>query len=205
MQHDQDVMNYICRNGKVLFIDPRWNVLHDYGAMRYLPTELYNQYVESEKDPYIIHYHGSKKPWKSETSREIEFWLYAIKTPFLKDIIRENTPYLISRKNIDFNFFVDEKIENIKTTDLIENYILYEIYKKNNSNNAKVCIKELLLVIRKKIEYYDKNKDKLDEESKVIYITSVLDIVKTFRKKIMLNRKVYIKNTNNQDKNGQKT
>ena len=66
-QHDQDVLNVICNNGKALLLHPKWNVLSDvYHFYRFLPENLISLWVEAEKNPNILHYGGAdRKPWKN--------------------------------------------------------------------------------------------------------------------------------------------
>ena len=89
LQHDQDVLNYICRDGKALLLHPAWNVLQDYGNNRYLPSPLKEMWLESERNPKIIHYGGSGKPWKKNVIRQVYFWKYAVNTTFFPVIVRE--------------------------------------------------------------------------------------------------------------------
>ena len=89
LQHDQDVLNYICRNGQALLLHPSWNVLQDYGNNHYLPSPLKEMWLESERNPKIIHYGGSGKPWKKNVVRQDYFWKYAVKTNFFPVIVCE--------------------------------------------------------------------------------------------------------------------
>ncbi|MDO4392874.1 MAG: glycosyltransferase family 8 protein [Bacillota bacterium] len=90
-QHDQDIMNRVCRGGKARIIDASWNVMADYGSNKYLPDSLFDEWIRSEKNPKIIHYGGSWKPWRMDTYRDEFFWKYAAKTPFWKEILYELT------------------------------------------------------------------------------------------------------------------
>ena len=87
-QHDQDVLNVICDNGKAFLLHPAWNVLTDYGNNRYLPSNLKEMWLESEKNPLVIHYGGSKKPWNQWVVREEPFWSAAARTPFWETLIQ---------------------------------------------------------------------------------------------------------------------
>ncbi len=87
LQHDQDVLNIICNNGMAKMLHASWNVLEDYGNNRYLPTALKEQWLESQQDPYIIHYGGSGKPWKRDAIRQEAFWKTAVHTDFFDTIV----------------------------------------------------------------------------------------------------------------------
>lgn len=88
-QHDQDIMNCVCKDGKARIIDASWNVMADYGSNMYLPDALFDEWIVSEKNPKIIHYGGSWKPWRMDTYRDGVFWRCAAETPFWSDIIIE--------------------------------------------------------------------------------------------------------------------
>ncbi len=83
IQFDQDLLNYICKD-KVKIIDASWDFVEDiYNQYKSMPKKLFNEYIESEKNPKIIHYSGNRKPWKNKTSvYSAEFWKYAKNTPF---------------------------------------------------------------------------------------------------------------------------
>ncbi len=87
-QHDQDVLNFICDNGKALLLHPEWNVLsNDFGFNRFLPENLMRMWLESERGPKIIHYGGDRKPWKNRALWEEYFWQTAARTPFWESIV----------------------------------------------------------------------------------------------------------------------
>lgn len=86
-QHDQDVLNVLC-NGRTKLISPAWNLLRDAGNNKYMPSNLYEEFLAAEKDPKIIHYGGMRKPWLYlDVERGEFFWRYAGKTPFYKQIL----------------------------------------------------------------------------------------------------------------------
>ena len=86
-QFDQDLFNYLCQH-KLLILDACWNFLEDiYGTYQNLPKKLFLEFVESEKNPKIIHFAGSRKPWiKIDSKYNKEFWRFAEKTPFLNEL-----------------------------------------------------------------------------------------------------------------------
>lgn len=82
-QFDQDLFNYLCQDA-VKIIDATWNFVEDiYGTYQSLPKKLFDEYLKSEKNPKIIHYSGSRKPWKNLSSKYNKyFWQYAEQSPF---------------------------------------------------------------------------------------------------------------------------
>lgn len=90
---DQDVLNKICVN-KVKFLSQKWNVMshlhtdmHDLPEY-YSPAEIYEQYKEAIKTPYIIHYAGRCIPcFQPETDLAEIFWQYARQSPYYEKII----------------------------------------------------------------------------------------------------------------------
>jgi len=108
--HDQDVLNVLCE-GKVKLVHMAWDVLRDVGNNRYMPDMLYKEFLESEKNPKIIHYGGMRKPWiYLDVERGEYFWKYAGRTPFYQEILSV------------FNKKEDDKKNTIqKTVDMVRN------------------------------------------------------------------------------------
>ena len=85
--HDQDILN-VLTEGRTLLLDARWNVLQDYGSHRLLPPHLYQEWADSLKDPWIVHYGGDAKPWLyPRVPRAEYFWQYAPASPFYHEIL----------------------------------------------------------------------------------------------------------------------
>lgn len=92
--HDQDILN-ILTEGRTLLLDPRWNVLQDFGTHQFLPKRFYQEWSESLSNPAIVHYAGSVKPWRFPRIPRAEyFWLYASKSPFYNRIIAQRSQEL---------------------------------------------------------------------------------------------------------------
>lgn len=85
--HDQDILNYLCKD-RTLFIDPSWGVMPQLRFNDYFPAEIKNMYKESQKkSAKIIHYGGDNKPWTDCFSFEsILFWKTARKTGYYYDL-----------------------------------------------------------------------------------------------------------------------
>ena len=86
-QYDQDLLNYICKDS-VKIIDADWDFVEDInGIYNSMPKQLFEEYVESEKSPKIIHYSASRKPWiRTESRYNTYFWKYAENTPFIEEL-----------------------------------------------------------------------------------------------------------------------
>lgn len=90
---DQDVLNRYCQ-GRVRYMDMAWNMIIDCNNYR-VPVviheakgDVYQQYHESRKHPYIIHFAGFQKPWKQRgVDFEEEFWKYARNTPYYEQFL----------------------------------------------------------------------------------------------------------------------
>lgn len=82
-QYDQDLLNYLCQT-KIKIVDAAWDYVEDiYNIFKSLPPELLSEYTESEKDPKIVHFSASRKPWiKTDSKFCAEFWHYAKLTPY---------------------------------------------------------------------------------------------------------------------------
>jgi lipopolysaccharide biosynthesis glycosyltransferase len=110
--HDQDVLNVLCK-GRVLFLPLAYNVNQDDHASIYLPGNLKKEYLETIKNPKIIHFMGpSKKPWNNinHVSYFDFFWKYATRTFFIEVIIER----MYKKKLILSISLADTIISNIK-------------------------------------------------------------------------------------------
>ena len=95
--HDQDVMNIVCR-GRVKLLSQQWNVLMNWrevsGASRtdiisHAPHDLYFEYLNARKEPYIVHYAGYQKPWNVlDCDFADYFWSYARQSLYYPSLIR---------------------------------------------------------------------------------------------------------------------
>lgn len=89
---DQDVLNLFCQ-GRVKFIDNRWNVDVNRIAMQvvpYAPAAMWKQYLENREKAYIYHFAGADKPWKNPLLDKAEiFWNAARKTSWYEIILKE--------------------------------------------------------------------------------------------------------------------
>lgn len=96
-QHDQDVLNYLCKE-KFIFLKNEWNVIMNWEEgersrikiLAEAPMQIYQNYLESRKNPLIIHYAGYQKPWNvPECDYGEYFWNYAIKTPYYMELLQK--------------------------------------------------------------------------------------------------------------------
>lgn len=91
---DQDVLNKLYVDD-ILFLDMKWNVIVNVDRVKFenqylfAPTEIVIQYMESRKEPYIIHYAGTK-PWKIPDGDFSElYWNVARESLFYGEILKE--------------------------------------------------------------------------------------------------------------------
>lgn len=86
-QHDQDVLNCLCKNS-IMHISAEWGMMNEWERNNsYLPLDLKNEF-ESVKQISIYHYGGGRKPWKKYYEKENEFfWVYAENTPYFEYLI----------------------------------------------------------------------------------------------------------------------
>lgn len=101
---DQDIMNIICKD-RVVYLPQAWNVLMDWkepnlsrmDIMKMAPRELYTEYIEARKNPYIVHYAGGQKPWiVADCDFSELFWKYARQSPWYELMI-----YNITRNTVE--------------------------------------------------------------------------------------------------------
>ena len=90
-QHDQDVINVLCRD-RIRLLSPKWGMMEDYGNNYYLPEYLQNELQEGQKDLAVVHFGGNRKPYKkSYTDHDTEFWNYADHTPYMGELFSRIT------------------------------------------------------------------------------------------------------------------
>lgn len=113
---DQDILNDTFR-GKILRISNKWNFFHEYHFLRpkYTPTDELD-YINSLKNPAIIHFVGKIKPWQKECNHlyKNEWFKYYKQTPF----------YKIER----LNFYKKSILKIIKNIFSIENKDKHKIF-----------------------------------------------------------------------------
>ena len=85
----------MCCEGRTRLLDMKWNVMVDClgirkeKLIRRAPADIYYDYLEARKQPYIIHYAGVEKPWTTPDSDFAEvFWKYARETLFYEVILQ---------------------------------------------------------------------------------------------------------------------
>lgn len=87
LQHDQDVLNVLCKGGRAKMLHASWDVMKPY-KKEFLPVPLRQELEESLARPKILHFGGDEKPWKNTLSPWMDkFWDTAAKTPFYHEII----------------------------------------------------------------------------------------------------------------------
>lgn len=96
-QYDQDLLNFLC-NGRVKILNADWDYVEDiYNLYGSLPPELFIEYIESEKNPKIVHFSANRKPWiKIDGKYNADFWSSAELTPYygqLKSMIENENIY----------------------------------------------------------------------------------------------------------------
>lgn len=90
---DQDILNIVCE-GRVTYLDMRWNMLTDNRKYRwqhvicYAPHALLDAYEQARKNPAVIHFAGDEKPWiNPESDFALEFWRAARGTPYYERLL----------------------------------------------------------------------------------------------------------------------
>jgi len=89
---DQDILNMIYE-GDVYYLDERWNVLNGNGDtetfFKRLPEPVKSTYFKSRKDPFLLHFAGPNKPWRTDKGDFHDvFWKYARLTIWYEAILR---------------------------------------------------------------------------------------------------------------------
>lgn len=120
---DQDILNLVC-NGKVLYLDYRWNFQwhHIWGDEVGIPLcdEYREVYSEAAEDPYIVHYTTGNKPWLYPDRKFAErFWETAKKTNFFYNILKSN----LRKNNYKTQKCVNAKVSVILPVYNMEKYL----------------------------------------------------------------------------------
>ncbi len=90
--HDQDVLNKVFKD-KVMYLSQKWNVImlwefpeHNMKRIDFVkmaPRNMYYEYENARRTPYIVHYAGEQKPWVCVDCDMAEyFWDIAKDSPF---------------------------------------------------------------------------------------------------------------------------
>ncbi len=89
---DQDVLNLFCQ-GKVTYIDNKWNVDVNNIAMKvvpYAPAAMWKEYRKNREQAYIYHFAGADKPWNNPALDKADiFWNAARKTSWYEIILED--------------------------------------------------------------------------------------------------------------------
>ena len=89
---DQDVLNTHCQ-GRVLYLDQAWNVMHDCcgrvgNVFTFAPADVFKAYMAARNLPKIRHYAGCDKPWSLvKCDWAAHYWKYAKETPFYEELL----------------------------------------------------------------------------------------------------------------------
>ena len=137
---DQDVLNKLCE-GRVKYMDMAWNVMVDYNGVRVkeiialAPQWLNRMYMDSRKNPKIIHYAGPQKPWLyPDMDFGADFWEVARETPFYESLLFRT----MHRSAVDEFLFGDAI--NRKT----ETSAAKRAFKYLNHNGVKKTVKKII-------------------------------------------------------------
>ncbi len=110
---DQDAANVIFYD-KAKLVEAKWNCQYAFSFSREEHLALYSEkfseyYAEVLKNPCIIHYTSSEKPWNAPKKQAAEiFWRYARMTPFYEEILFANLQgvfmKVLRRRKIFFDY-----------------------------------------------------------------------------------------------------
>ena len=111
-QHDQDVINILCKN-RIYYLSATWGFMTDYGNNHYLPNYLQEE-LEVVTNPIIIHYGGRRKPTTTAyVDNDIIFWQYAKNTPYFTFLV--NSINSLEYRNYIVQLFCAEDIKSFFT------------------------------------------------------------------------------------------
>jgi len=152
----QDIFNVACHD-KVFFLDSEWNVIAQnkedrISTIRKSPFSVYRQYLDSRKNPKIIHYAGKQKPWEDpDMDFAIEFWNYTGKSPFYKVISDritrnriEETRDILKNRSDELQNRIDEVCQYIKQNLNYEKITEEILIKRLIKRTVKLTLKKII-------------------------------------------------------------
>lgn len=92
----QDILNILAA-GRCRLLDERWNVFTQGSeavrtAITFAPRDCQRRYAEARKEPFLVHWAGSVKPWqKPDDDMAERFWFYARMSPVYEVILHRMT------------------------------------------------------------------------------------------------------------------
>ncbi|EPZ5217094.1 glycosyltransferase family 8 protein, partial [Campylobacter coli] len=129
---DQDILNAALEN-EIHFISPSWNCMQNHTGIdnqqyiNSIPNVHMHDYIASQKDPYIIHYIGSSKPWNSPHLPKADiWWCYARQTPFYEEILFKNIKYF-TFKNLPSNHINSIYVKPCGAVEKIKSHLSYKL------------------------------------------------------------------------------
>ena len=94
---DQDLLNILCKD-KVRLLDPKWNFQWGYlFNTGLLPQKYVDNYIDTSKKPYIVHYTTGSKAWNKMHPLAKVWWIYAKESPFYDKIKTLNKVFIQKR------------------------------------------------------------------------------------------------------------
>ena len=130
-QHDQDVINVLCK-GSIYHLSAEWGWMSDYGNNHYLPQHLLDE-IDAVNAPILVHFGGSRKPWiRNYHPYDLEFWKYADHTPYLPILLNKVTNY-------EYRGYIAQEISSNKIFRYYDGTRLYRLYKGVSLGNLSQC------------------------------------------------------------------
>ncbi|HCS74566.1 MAG TPA: hypothetical protein DIW17_11920 [Clostridiales bacterium] len=103
---DQCILNVLFE-GNIMYLPLKWNVLsHSLNLHneKYLPQELFDEYLQARRTPKISHFAGDNLPIKKPTVDMYQyFWKYARNTPYYELLLSRMDDEIIKKSIKDIN------------------------------------------------------------------------------------------------------
>ncbi|EOI6144611.1 glycosyltransferase family 8 protein [Campylobacter coli] len=130
--NDQCVFNSLF-NDKCKILPLKWNwiwnvsIRHKNTYLTYTPKELLEEWLETQKDPYIIHYNDYFKPWNSPHLPKADiWWQYARQTPFYEEILFKNIKDFTFKK-LPSNYTNSIQVKPYGAVEKIKTHLSYKL------------------------------------------------------------------------------
>ncbi|MDR1215747.1 MAG: DUF4422 domain-containing protein [Treponema sp.] len=164
---DQDILNMCCQ-GRVHYLDMKWDVctLDSRNIPITLsPNNIRMEYFNSRKDPYVLHYGGTPKPWeKPEGDFAADFWMTARGSIFYEILLFRHC------HNIALWHLTNMHLARVPAIEAIMNNI-YDLNSKIQRLNDKISLRKIIKSAAKTLcnnillMFHRKNKRKNHEKT----------------------------------------
>lgn len=172
---EQDVIN-ICFENHILFLDGRWNVfpkgMISDERIKKAEQHFQDQWDSNLKEPYIVHFAGTPKPWENPgVGFGANWWKYAMESCFYPTLLHRMVTHALAQKKPVLNKMIDAILPKgswlgTKVKDSM-------IWRKLRRTYHIICRDPDVRAFGKSIKEKDKSGNDRDRQSKELHSKSI--------------------------------